>query len=121
MMMQTIGKTFYATILAASRQGLCFIPALLILPKFFGLAGIQAAQAAADLCTFVITTVIYSAVMKHIESETFKHEAVSRLMGKTAEAGRGMADSGEAGRSMAGIGEAGRATDSFAEPPPAQK
>lgn len=66
MMMQTMGKTLPATILAASRQGLFFIPALLILPCFFGLLGIQMAQAAADLCTVAITTVLNRQVMKDL-------------------------------------------------------
>ena len=82
MMMQTTGKTFYATILAASRQGVFFIPALLILPHFFGLVGIQAAQAAADACAFAITMVIYFLAMKHMDEEMNSHEAVSRLTGR---------------------------------------
>lgn len=69
MMMQTIGKTFYASILASARQGLFFIPAILILPHFCGLLGIQSAQAAADLLTVVVTTVLYRIVMKEIKAE----------------------------------------------------
>lgn len=68
MMMQTIGKTFYASILAASRQGLFFIPALLILPGFFGLLGIQMAQAVSDVLTFIVTTIIYLLVMKDLQT-----------------------------------------------------
>ncbi len=59
MKMQTIGETLYASILASARQGLFFIPALLILPHFFGLLGIQMAQAVADVFTFILTTVLY--------------------------------------------------------------
>lgn len=69
MMMQTIGKTFYASILASARQGLFFIPAVLILPHFFGLVGIQSAQAVADLLTIVVTTVLYRIVMKEMKAE----------------------------------------------------
>lgn len=69
MMMQTMGKTGYATLLASARQGLFFIPALLILPKLFGLLGIQMAQAVADSLTFVVTTVIYVLVMKGMRRE----------------------------------------------------
>lgn len=83
MMMQTIGKTFYATLLAASRQGLCFIPMLFVLPKYFDLLGIQMAQAAADVCTFAITTAIYFIVTKHLESERLNSEAVSKLVEKS--------------------------------------
>ena len=82
MMMQTIGKTFYATILAASRQGLFFIPALLILPLFLDLFGIQIAQACADVCTFAITTFIYTKVMKQMDHEMYNDEAARRMMNK---------------------------------------
>lgn len=79
MMMQTIGKTFYATLLAASRQGVFFIPALLVLPGLFGLLGIQTAQAAADLCTFAVTTVIYAAAIKQMNMEINNDKAVSKM------------------------------------------
>ena len=69
MMMQTMGKTVYATILASARQGLFFIPALLVLPRLFGLLGIQMAQAVADLCTVVITTVLCRIVMTQMRRE----------------------------------------------------
>ena len=75
MMMQTIGKTTYASVLAASRQGLFFIPAILILPKFFGLLGIQTAQTAADVCTMVITTIIYRIVQKELIQEEKRQKA----------------------------------------------
>ena len=74
MMMQTIGKTTYASVLAASRQGLFFIPAILILPRLFGLLGIQVAQTAADVCTMVVTTIIYRIVQKELNQETKKQE-----------------------------------------------
>ncbi len=68
MMMQTMGKTLPATVLAASRQGLFFIPALLILPHFFGLLGIQSAQAVSDIFTVVITTILNRKVMVSLRS-----------------------------------------------------
>lgn len=69
MMMQTMGKTMYASVLAASRQGLFFIPALIILPQFFGLLGIQMAQAVADVFTFITTMIIYRIVHKQLIEE----------------------------------------------------
>lgn len=66
MMMQTIGKTARASILASARQGLFFIPLLLILPLFFGLLGIQAAQAVADILTFILTIILYRPVMQEM-------------------------------------------------------
>ena len=74
MLMQTIRKPLRANILAAARQGLFFIPAILILPRLFGLLGIQVAQAAADVCTMVVTTIIYRIVQKELNQETKKQE-----------------------------------------------
>ena len=68
MMMQTMGKTVPATILAASRQGLSFIPALLILPQFLGLTGIQCAQAVSDVFTFALTTLLNRKVMRSLNN-----------------------------------------------------
>ena len=69
MMTQTMGKTFYASLLASARQGLFFIPALLILPRIFGLTGIQSAQAAADVFAFLLSVVLYRKVMDELKME----------------------------------------------------
>lgn len=55
MMLQTIGKTIGASVLALSRQGLWLIPAVLILPSILGINGAVAAQPAADILSFVLT------------------------------------------------------------------
>ena len=60
MMMQTINKPLSANLLAASRRGLFYIPALLILPHFFGLAGLEASQAVADVLSFLLTVPVVS-------------------------------------------------------------
>ena len=49
MMMQAIRKPIRASLLASSRQGLCFLPAIALLPLCFGLNGVVAAQSLADL------------------------------------------------------------------------
>lgn len=74
MMMQTMGKTVYASILASARQGLFFIPALLILPGLFGLLGIQMAQAVADGFSFIITTVLCWIVLKQMRAEEIENQ-----------------------------------------------
>ncbi len=53
MMMQSTGRTVPATFLAVARQGLFFIPMVLTLPLLLGVTGIQMAQSAADLLTFL--------------------------------------------------------------------
>ena len=55
MMFQSTGFAGKSAILSALRNGLCFIPAILILPLFFGLRGIQIAQPVADLATFSVS------------------------------------------------------------------
>ena len=51
MMFQSIGYKFNATFLSSLRNGLCFIPVLLLASIFFGLPGIQVSQAVADVLT----------------------------------------------------------------------
>ncbi len=67
MMEQAIGRTLPATFLAAARQGIFFIPAVLLLPMGFGLLGIQMAQAVSDALTFVCAVPIQIWVMKTLE------------------------------------------------------
>lgn len=52
---QALGKALPAGILALSRQGIFFIPALLILPNMFGLNGVLYSQAVADFFTVIVT------------------------------------------------------------------
>ena len=59
---QTIVNMFYAGIgnakcallLSTSRQGYCFIPAAIILPKIIGITGVAASQAAADMLSLIV-------------------------------------------------------------------
>lgn len=55
MLLQNIGKFKSASILAMARQGLCFIPLILILPNIIGILGIQLSQPIADLFTLLIS------------------------------------------------------------------
>ena len=52
MMYQTIGRVGEATFLAMARQGIFFIPAVLILPLIFGVWGVYLAQCASDVLAF---------------------------------------------------------------------
>lgn len=72
MMLQTIGKPVKASISAAARTGLFFVPAILILPQFLGLLGVQMSQAVADLCSFVLCVPLAGTTlleMKRLEKE----------------------------------------------------
>ena len=59
MLFQTIGYTLPASILASARQGICFLPLILILPFLFGLTGVQTAQAGADICAFLLALYVH--------------------------------------------------------------
>ena len=72
LMEQTIGRTIPATFLAAARQGVFFIPAVLILPLMMKLLGIQAAQSVADILSFISAVPIQLYVMKTMDRETIK-------------------------------------------------
>ncbi|MCM1322074.1 MAG: MATE family efflux transporter [Bacteroides sp.] len=58
MLMQSTGRTLSATFLACNRQGVYFIPLALLLPRFFGLTGVELSQAAADFLS-ALTAVPY--------------------------------------------------------------
>lgn len=52
---QCLGFSKGATFLACQRQGMCFVPLALILPRLIGVSGIEMLQPAADILTFVIS------------------------------------------------------------------
>ena len=54
MLFQSIGYKFNATFLSSLRNGLVFIPILLVFSWLFGLNGIQLAQAVADVITSIV-------------------------------------------------------------------
>lgn len=54
-LLQSIGKSVSATILSCCRQGIFFIPLILLLPLFLGLSGIEYTQAISDVLTFCIS------------------------------------------------------------------
>lgn len=54
MMLQTIGKAVSASILAMARQGIFFLPFLMVLSYYLGLTGIEIAQTVADIASFLL-------------------------------------------------------------------
>lgn len=77
MLTQSIGYGFRASLVAMGRQGLFLIPALLIFPKLFGILGLQMAQPAADMLTFVLATVIVCGILKELEQMREKQNFAS--------------------------------------------
>lgn len=60
-----LGKGKEGFILGACRQGICFVPLILLLPLFAGVSGILYAQPAADIISAVIT--VFMAIRLHRE------------------------------------------------------
>ena len=69
MMMQSSGKTTSATLLSSARSGLFLIPALLILPKVFGLLGLQMSQPVADACSFILSIPLTLTFLNEMEAQ----------------------------------------------------
>nr|WP_297704431.1 MATE family efflux transporter [uncultured Butyrivibrio sp.] len=65
MMLQSIGKGVKASITASARNGICFIPMILILPMILGITGVEMAQACADvLSLFIAVPMAYTELRK---------------------------------------------------------
>ncbi|MFQ7242993.1 MAG: MATE family efflux transporter, partial [Agathobaculum sp.] len=73
MLLQNIAMTVRASIVAAARQGLFFIPFALILPIFFGLQGVQVCQAVSDVCAFFLAIALTLPVL-HMLSRLAEHQ-----------------------------------------------
>ena len=53
--LQSTGQALFAIILSTCRQGIFFIPLILILPTFLGLPGVQLTQSFSDVCTILVS------------------------------------------------------------------
>lgn len=69
MTFQSIGSKAKAVFLSCCRQGIFFIPLVLILPYFFKLSGIEAVQAASDFCTFLISLPFVFTFLRGVKAE----------------------------------------------------
>jgi putative MATE family efflux protein len=67
MMTQVCRKTWRANILSAARQGLFFIPLVIILPRFFGILGVEMCQSWSDVLAFLLTIPIMVYTFKELK------------------------------------------------------
>ncbi len=74
MLTQSIGYGFLATLVAMGRQGIFLIPVLFIFPRVGGIRGLQLCQPFADVCTFILGTVIAFRVIKDLKGRIIKQE-----------------------------------------------
>jgi putative MATE family efflux protein len=76
MMMQTINRPVAANLLAASRRGLFYLPALLILPYLFGIFGLEICQTVSDTLSLALAipvTFFEFRRMKHTLNQSHQH------------------------------------------------
>lgn len=72
---QSLGRSRIATILSTARQGMFFIPLILVLPGMLGLFGVQIAQALADIFTFFLCLPFIYKFLKELESKSLSHQS----------------------------------------------
>ena len=69
MMLQATGKSLKSSITSSARNGIFFIPLILILPRIFGLQGVEMTQAVADVLSFFLAVPLaYSELRKMDEN-----------------------------------------------------
>ena len=72
MLFQCIGKSAQATLLSSARQGIFFLPLIVVLPKLFGLLGVRITQPVSDVLAFLVCIpfiVIFFRELKVLEGE----------------------------------------------------
>lgn len=69
MIFQNLGYTVLASLLGSARQGLFLLPALWLLPIWFGLSGVEAAQAAADMLAFLASIPSAIWIIRHLRQQ----------------------------------------------------
>lgn len=74
MMLQTIRMSVRASLLASARQGLFFIPLILILPRIAGLRGVEVCQSIADVLTFALTIPLTLPVLRSMKTSAKVHK-----------------------------------------------
>ena len=68
MLTQTIGISGKASVLALARQGLFFVPFVLVLPRLIGLLGVQISQPISDVFAFILSLIITIPVLRDLKT-----------------------------------------------------
>ena len=68
MMLQATGKGVKASVTASARSGLFFIPLILVLPKLFGLFGVEITQAIADVLAAAVCIPLAMSELRKMQS-----------------------------------------------------
>ena len=78
MTFQSTRKKFRAALLSCCRQGIFFIPVIIILPLFTGLTGVLISQALADVLTFIFSMFFFVAYCIEINKKIREEEAIEQ-------------------------------------------
>ena len=70
MLMQSLRISGKATVLALARQGIFYIPVIIILPRLFAQTGIALAQPVADILSFILTIFLVMPTLKELKAKT---------------------------------------------------
>ena len=69
MTFQCVGKPWRATFLSSCRQGIYFLPLILILPQIFGITGVEITQPLSDVFTFLTSAPFVFSFIKKLPRE----------------------------------------------------
>ena len=69
MTFQCVGKSWQATFLSSCRQGVYFLPLILIMTRLFGITGVQITQPLADILTFITSLPFIISFIKSLPRE----------------------------------------------------
>lgn len=73
MFYSSLGRPIGSVILSLSRQGYCFLPVFYILPAIYGILGLAAVQAVADVLSFILAIPFAVHIVKIVD-KTFDNE-----------------------------------------------
>ena len=71
---QALGKSIPSLVLSISRQGIAFVPTILIGTKLFGIKGIIWAQPIADVVTVIMASIMYIYIYKKMKKKLTEEE-----------------------------------------------
>lgn len=69
MLMQSLKLPLKATVLALSRQGIFYIPLILLLPRFMSETGIMITMPIADALSFILTFILSTSTIKKLKQQ----------------------------------------------------
>lgn len=83
---QAVGKPIHAIVSSVTRDIICFVPLVLILPRFFGVEGILYAAPIADFVAMMVATYMTVRFMRSLGKET-QNEELSKSVLKVSKKG----------------------------------